>query len=47
MKGRIPRWDKLIDAARFDIDPKKYLDDVRGFANRAHEGQRVCRRWGT
>ena len=23
--------DKLIDAARFDTDPKKYADDVKGF----------------
>ena len=26
-----PEMDKLIDAARFDSDPKKYMDDVRGF----------------
>jgi peptide/nickel transport system substrate-binding protein len=26
-----PEMDKLIDAARFDTDPKKYADDVRGF----------------
>ena len=27
-----PEMDKLIEAARFDNDPKKYMDDVRGFA---------------
>jgi len=31
MSYQNPAMDKLIDAARFDNDPKKYADDVRGF----------------
>jgi peptide/nickel transport system substrate-binding protein len=31
MSYQNPAMDKLIDAARFDTDPKKYADDVRGF----------------
>ena len=31
MSYQNPAMDKLIDAARFDSDPKKYADDVRGF----------------
>jgi len=31
MSYQNPAMDKLIDSARFDADPKKYADDVRGF----------------
>ena len=31
MSYQNPAMDKLIDAARFDSDPKKYADDVCGF----------------
>jgi peptide/nickel transport system substrate-binding protein len=31
MSYQNPAMDKLIDAARFDTDPKKYAEDVRGF----------------
>jgi peptide/nickel transport system substrate-binding protein len=31
MSYQNPAMDKLIDAARFQSDPKKYADDVRGF----------------
>jgi peptide/nickel transport system substrate-binding protein len=27
-----PEMDRLIDTARFDTDPKKYMEDVKGFA---------------
>jgi peptide/nickel transport system substrate-binding protein len=30
-----PEMDKYIDAARFDTDPKKYMEDVKGFARLA------------
>ena len=30
-----PEMDKYIDAARFDTDPKKYIEDVKGFARLA------------
>jgi peptide/nickel transport system substrate-binding protein len=32
-----PAMDKLIDAARFQADPKKYADDVRGFVSMAFD----------
>jgi peptide/nickel transport system substrate-binding protein len=32
-----PAMDKLIDAARFQSDPKKYADDVRGFVSMAFD----------
>jgi peptide/nickel transport system substrate-binding protein len=35
MSYQNPAMDKLIDAARFDSDAKKYADDVRGFVKLA------------
>ena len=35
MSYQNPEMDKLIDAARFETDPKKYAEDVRGFTKLA------------
>jgi peptide/nickel transport system substrate-binding protein len=37
MSYQNPEMDKLIDAARFEVDPKKYRDDVYGFVNIAFD----------
>jgi peptide/nickel transport system substrate-binding protein len=37
MSYQNPAMDRLIDAARFDTDPKKYREDVHGFINMAFE----------
>lgn len=31
MSYRNPAMDKLIDAARFESDPRRYREDVQGF----------------
>jgi peptide/nickel transport system substrate-binding protein len=37
MSYQNPAMDKLIEAARFESDPKKYQDDVYGFINIAFD----------
>ena len=37
MSYQNPEMDKLIEAARFDTDPRKYQQDVYGFVNMAFE----------
>jgi peptide/nickel transport system substrate-binding protein len=37
MSYQNPEMDKLIDAARFETDPKKYTADVHGFINMAFD----------
>jgi peptide/nickel transport system substrate-binding protein len=37
MSYKNPAMDKLIEAARFETDPKKYQEDVAGFVNIAFE----------
>jgi peptide/nickel transport system substrate-binding protein len=37
MNYRNPAMDKLIDAARFESDPKRYRDNVQSFVNIAFE----------
>jgi peptide/nickel transport system substrate-binding protein len=37
MNYRNPAMDKLIDAARFESDPKRYQDNVQSFVNIAFE----------
>ena len=38
MSYQNPAMDKLIDAARFETDPRKYKDEVEGFISIAFDG---------
>jgi peptide/nickel transport system substrate-binding protein len=36
MSYKNPTLDKLVDAARFETDPRKYARDVQGFVDLAY-----------